>query len=109
MTRKAAVAGRLLSDVAIPPGEHLADTLRELKMSQSELARRMGRPVQAINQIVNGSKAVTAETALQLEDVTGVPAHVWVRLEADYQLVKVKLARGTPRRGPVAAARSRRA
>jgi len=98
---------RLYPDVAIPPGEHLADTLRELEMSQSELARKMGRPVQAINQIVNGSKAITAETALQLEDATGVPAHVWVRLEADYQLVKAKLARAG--RPAMKRARARRA
>lgn len=29
-------------------------------MSQRELARRMGRPYQAVNEIVNGKKAVTA-------------------------------------------------
>jgi HTH-type transcriptional regulator/antitoxin HigA len=54
--------------VATPPGEHLADTLREVGMNQSELARRMGRPQQAINEIVRGVKAITAETALQLEE-----------------------------------------
>jgi HTH-type transcriptional regulator/antitoxin HigA len=95
-SRKAAdplIADGLTPHVAIPPGEHLADTLRELGMSQSELARKIGRPVQAINQIVNGSKGITAETALQLEDATGVPAHVWVRLEGDYRLNRARLAR----------------
>ena len=82
---------RFYTDVAIPPGEHLADTLREQGMNQSELAWKMGRPVQAVNQIVNGSKAITAETALQLEEATGVPAHIWTRLEADYRLVLAKL------------------
>jgi len=87
-------------DVAIPPGEHLADTLRELGMNQSELARRMGRPVQAINEIVRGVKVLTAQTAIQLEAATGVPAHVWVRLEADYRLVKARLTAKEARRAP---------
>lgn len=83
---------RLWPDVAIPPGEHLADTLRELRISQSELARRMGRPQQAINEIVRGRKEITPETAIQLERVTGVPGHIWVRLEADYQYNRARLA-----------------
>ena len=57
-------------------------------MSQAELARRMGRPVQAISEIVNGIKSITPDTALQLEQVLGVPAQIWTGLEAEYQLTK---------------------
>jgi addiction module HigA family antidote len=63
-------------------------------MSQAELARRMRRPIQGVNEIVLGKKAITAETALGLEDVLGTPAHFWLRLEADHQLNMVLLARG---------------
>ncbi len=55
-------------------------------MSQSELARRMGRPPQVVNEIVNRRKALTEETALELERVLGTPASAWVNLEARYQL-----------------------
>src|SRR5882672_9362250 len=72
-------------DIAVPPGELLLETLGSLGMTQAELARRTGRPVQAINEIVRGAKEITPETALQLERALGVPAHVWVRLEADYR------------------------
>lgn len=72
-------------DVAVPPGELLVETLETLGMTQAELARRTGRPVQAINEIAKGAKGITPETALQLERVLGVPAHVWTRLEADYR------------------------
>lgn len=75
------------SDLAIPPGEYLLETADELGISQADLARRMGRPAQAINEIIKGEKAITPETALQLEQVLGVPAHVWTGLEAEYQLV----------------------
>jgi len=84
---------RIWPDIAIPPGETLGEELEARGLSQSDLARRMGRPIQAINEIVRGRKAITAETALQLEDVLGVSADFWLRLEADYQLNLARLAR----------------
>ena len=101
-TRAAPVAERrrlTRLDVRTPPGEHLADTLRELGMSQSELARRMGRPQPAINEIVRGAKSITAETALQIEDVTGVPAEVWLNLETAYRLTMARLERRKATKG----------
>lgn len=82
----------LASDWAIPPGDYLAEVLEELGMSQAELSRRMGRPAQAINELLKGEKELTSETALQLEQVLGVPAHLWTGLEAEYQLVKAREA-----------------
>ncbi len=81
---------RIHSDLAIPPGEYLAEVLSARRMSQAELARRTGRPVQAINEIMKGEKALTPETALQLERALGVPAHIWTGLESRYQLVRAK-------------------
>lgn len=75
-----------ISDLAISPGEYLAEVVRELGMNQAELAQRMDRPVQAVNEIMSGAKAIVPETALQLERVTGVPAHIWTGLEAEYRL-----------------------
>ena len=91
---------RIWSDVAIPPGETLGEELEARGLSQSDLARRMERPIQAINEIVRGRKAITAETALQLEDVLGVSADFWLRLEADYQLNAARLARKRRGRRP---------
>lgn len=86
-----ATDARIWPDIAIPPGEFLAETLETLGLRQAELARRTGRPAQVINEIIRGTKEITPETALQLERVLGVPAHVWVRLEADYRFNKVRL------------------
>ena len=74
------------SDLAIPPGELLGETLEELGMSQQELAHRIGRPYQAISEIVNGKKEITPDTALELEKTIGVPAHIWTNLETDYRM-----------------------
>jgi HTH-type transcriptional regulator/antitoxin HigA len=81
-------------DVAIPPGEYLAEEIVMRGMSQKELAKRMGRPPNAINEIINGKKAITAETALQLESVMPeIPARFWLNLETDYQLTKALIKR----------------
>ena len=49
----------------------------------------MGRPLQAVNMIVNGRKAITAETAYQLQKVFGPSATYWMNLESTWQLYKV--------------------
>src|SRR6267378_5253943 len=82
---------RVFSDLPIPPGELLTETLEALDLSQAELARRMDRPVQAINEIARGTKEITPETAIQLERVLGVPAHIWLGLETEYQHTKARL------------------
>ncbi|MGH9121242.1 MAG: HigA family addiction module antitoxin, partial [Acidimicrobiales bacterium] len=67
------------------PGEILAEHLRELKMSQVQLARRMGRPVQKINMLVNGHLRLTPETAIQLSDALDIPPEFWLNLESAYR------------------------
>lgn len=76
-------------DIAIHPGEYLAEEIEARSISQKELAKRMGRPLNAINEIINGKKTITAETALQLEAVMPeIPARFWLNLETGYQLTK---------------------
>jgi len=79
-----------MSDMAIPPGEYLEEVLEDADISQAELARRMGRPPQAINEIVKGDKAITPKTALQLEQVLGVSAQFWSNLETEFRLTLAK-------------------
>ena len=56
----------------------------------------MRRPVNAINEIINGEKAITVETASQLEMVTPeIPARFWLSLETDYQLTKALVRQRT--------------
>jgi HTH-type transcriptional regulator/antitoxin HigA len=82
---------KVFSDLPIPPGELLTETLEALNLSQAELARRMDRPVQAINEIARGTKEITPETAIQMERVLGVPAYIWLGLETEYQHTKARL------------------
>ncbi|HOY63956.1 MAG: helix-turn-helix protein [bacterium ADurb.Bin236] len=78
---------RVHSDLPIPPGEFLEEVIGDLGMTKHELAKRMGRPASKLNEIFKGRKAITADTALQLEKVLGVPANIWTGLEGEYRLI----------------------
>jgi len=66
--------------------------MESLNMSQKELAIRTGLTVQSLNRIFKGDQPISYETANKLELATGVPAHMWNNLEAQYreQLAKAK-------------------
>jgi len=72
-------------DYVVAPGRTLRARLKQISVSQSELAARAGLSAKHVNQIMQGVAPITAETALVLERVTGTPAAVWNRLEADYR------------------------
>ena len=50
----------------------------------------MGRPLQVIDQIINGRKAITARTARELEAALGTSAETWMNLETGYRLYIAK-------------------
>ena len=82
-------------DYAVPPGLTLQETLDSLGMTQADLARRMGRPLQVINEIIKGKKAIEPETAIQLERAVGVPASFWNTRESQYRDAQLRIAEAT--------------
>jgi len=71
---------------AIHPGEHLAEELKELRISAAELARRLDVPTNRITGIVNGQRAITGDTALRLAHFFGTSAEFWLNLQSLYEL-----------------------
>ncbi len=71
---------------AIHPGEHLAEELHALNMSAAELARKIGVPTNRVTQILNGTRAVTGDTALRLAHFFGTSAEFWLNLQSLYDL-----------------------
>ncbi len=64
------------------PGEILREEyLLPLGMTQGELASRMGVPLQRVNLLVNGKRAVTAGTAVRLSAVLDTTAELWMSLQ----------------------------
>jgi len=71
---------------AIHPGEHLAEELEALDMSAAELARKLDVPTNRITQILNGTRAITGDTALRLAHFFGTSAEFWLNLQSLYDL-----------------------
>ena len=87
MTTRIKTASEIIPDIAIHPGETLAEELEARGISQRELARQMGRPYPAINEMIRGRKRMTASTALDLERVLGIKAYLWLNMQSHYDLV----------------------
>jgi antitoxin HigA-1 len=71
---------------AIHPGEHLAEELEALDMSAAALARKINVPTNRITQILNGTRAITGDTALRLAHFFGTSAQFWLNLQSLYDL-----------------------
>jgi addiction module HigA family antidote len=64
------------------PGEILLEEfLRPMKLSQVELARRMGVPVQRVNTLINGKRDMTAGTAILLSRELKTTSEFWMNLQ----------------------------
>jgi addiction module HigA family antidote len=70
----------------IHPGEILADELAELGVSGRKLAKSLHVPANRIYQILNGKRAITADTALRLSRWFGTSAELWLNLQKTYEL-----------------------
>jgi addiction module HigA family antidote len=70
---------------AVAPGEVLDEHRQTAGLSQAELAQRIGFSVKHVNRLIAGQEPVTPETALKLEAVFGLPAKVWLAMEARYR------------------------
>ncbi len=71
---------------AIHPGEHLAEELEALDMSAAELGRKINVPTNRVTQILNGTRAITGDTALRLAHFFGTSAEFWLNLQSLYDL-----------------------
>jgi addiction module HigA family antidote len=75
----------------VHPGEILREEfLTPLGISQYRLAKETSVPPRRINEIVRGTRAITADTALRLSRYFGMSEQFWVNLQARYDLEVAK-------------------
>ena len=75
----------------IPPGEILYEEfMKPLGISINALARDIDVPPNRVSEIVNGKRAITADTALRLGKYFSVSPEVWLDLQSDYDLRLVR-------------------
>lgn len=69
-----------------PPGEYLRDELQERGWTVTEFAEIIGRPIQAVSEILNAKKDITPETAVSFSAALGTTAELWLNLQTAYKL-----------------------
>lgn len=71
----------------VHPGEVLFEEfIKPMALSQNRLAIEIGVDARRINEIVLGTRSVSADTALRLGRYFGVSAQFWLGLQAEYDL-----------------------
>ncbi len=79
----------------IHPGEILLeDFMKPLNLSINQLARDLDVPPNRISAIVNGTRAITADSALRLGTYFGVSPETWLGLQVEYDLRIARRERG---------------
>ena len=84
------IANKMMSSMLIHPGEIIKDEIIARGITQRELAEQMGVSYTVFNEILNGKRPVTTEYALLLEAALGTDANIWLGLQADYNMQKMK-------------------
>ena len=71
----------------IHPGEILHEEfMKPLGISINRLARDIAVPPGRISAVVNGKRAITADTALRLAKYLGVSPELWLGLQSEFDL-----------------------
>ena len=66
----------------------LEEFLVPSRMTQTVLAQKLGWTRARLNELINGKRAITADSALDLSRVLGTSAKLWMNLQATYDLDK---------------------
>jgi HTH-type transcriptional regulator/antitoxin HigA len=76
-----------MSDIEVlPPGRFLVEILNATGRTQVDLARSTEMSTKHVSQIVTGKVPISVSVARELQRTTGVPARVWLALEAQWAL-----------------------
>ncbi|MBW7899596.1 putative HTH-type transcriptional regulator YbaQ [Candidatus Brocadiaceae bacterium B188] len=71
----------------VHPGEILLEEFLEpMGISQYKLAKDISVPPRRINEIVQGKRSITADTALRLSRYFGLSERFWLNLQSRYDL-----------------------
>ena len=74
----------------VHPGQIIRhDCLEPLGLTVKAAAEALGVSRQALNNVVNGKAAVSAEMAVRLEKAFGSTAQTWLRMQVNYDLAHV--------------------
>ncbi len=73
----------------------MEDFLKPFGISQYRLAKELGIPESRVSEIINGTRAVTADTALRLARFFGTSHELWLNLQDRCDVEEAHRAKGT--------------
>ena len=79
---------------AVHPERLLRREMEARKLSAKRLALDLGVPSGRVNDIINGRRSITADTALRLAFYFGNTAQLWLDLQSQYGIAIVERGRG---------------
>ena len=85
-----------------PAGEYLRDELDERGWTVTEFAEIIGRPIQAVSEILNGKKEITTETAISFSEALDTTPELWLNLQTAYRLYEQRSSAREEELTPVA-------
>lgn len=79
--------------IATHPGVFVRENLEEMEISQGIFAEYCGMSLQRLNEIINGKRGITAETAWLFGQAFGTSAEFWMNAMAAHELTKSRPAK----------------
>jgi addiction module HigA family antidote len=74
----------------IHPGEVLKSVLEDAGLSAHQTALALRVPANRLTAIINGKRALTADTAMRLGRFFGTSAEMWINLQAKFDLQRAE-------------------
>ena len=84
------IANNLEPSEPTHPGELIKEEIEYRGISQKKLAQETGISYKVLNDILNGRRPFTANTALLVEAALGIPAHILTWLQMNYNMQTAK-------------------
>ncbi len=78
----------------IHPGHVLREILEEFEMSANALAKALSVPTNRVTAILNGTRAITADTALRFARYFDTSPEFWLNLQQNYDLRRAQVHAG---------------
>jgi addiction module HigA family antidote len=75
---------------AFPPGDYIREELAARGWTQADLAKIIGRSQPAVNEMINGKRGITPESALALSAAFGTSPEFWMNLETIFALSRAE-------------------
>jgi HTH-type transcriptional regulator / antitoxin HigA len=79
-------------DGPVHPGAILEEHLETRGLSRADYARLAGLTPKLVSTIIKGTNPISAETAIRLERILGLKAHIWTGIQAKWDLFQARAA-----------------